>query len=109
MTDLIVSLAIGTLLMIMGVLNIKGNVSMLHKYHTKRVAPEDIKPFGKLVGIGSIIAGDGLVIKGVFSFISQSTCSHALDVVGTVFLIANLVVGIGLILFAIIKYNKGLF
>ena len=109
MTDLIVSLAIGTLLMIMGVLNIKGNVSMLHKYHTKRVAPEDVKPFGKLVGIGSIIAGNGLVIKSAFSFLSQSLCNHTLDTVGTVFLIASLVVGIGLMLFAMIKYNKGIF
>ena len=109
MTDLIFSLAVGTLLIIMGVLNIKGNVSMLHKYHTKRVAPEDIKPFGKLVGIGSIIAGDGLILKGLFSFISQSTCSHTLDAVGTALLIASLVIGIGLILFAMIKYNKGLF
>ena len=109
MTDLIVSLAIGIVLMIMGVFNIKGNVSMLHKYHTKRVAPEDIKPFGKLVGIGSIIAGDGLVMKSLFSFISQSLCNHTLDAVGTALLIASLVIGIGLILFAMIKYNKGIF
>ena len=109
MTDLIFSLAVGTFLIIMGVLNIKGNVSMLHKYHTKRVAPEDIKPFGKLVGIGSIIAGDGLILKSLFSFRSQSTCNHTLDAVGTALLIASLVIGIGLILFAMIKYNKGLF
>ena len=109
MTDLIVSLAIGIVLMIMGVFNIKGNVSMLHKYHTKRVVPEDIKPFGKLVGIGSIIAGIGLVFKGVFSFVAQSNCNHTFDTVGTVLLIASLVVSIGLILFAMIKYNKGIF
>ena len=109
MTDLIVSLAIGIVLMIMGVFNIKGNVSMLHKYHTKRVSPEDVKPFGKLVGIGSIIAGIGLIFKGVFSFVAQSTCSNTFDTVGTVFLIASLVVGLGLILLAMIKYNKGIF
>ena len=109
MIDFIVMLAVGSLLMIMGVMNIKGNISTLHRYHRKRVAPEDVKPFGKLVGIGSIIAGDGIVVKGIFSFVSQSTCNHTLDTVGTVILIASLVVGIGLMLFATIKYNKGIF
>ena len=109
MEDLIVIILIGTLLIIMGIMNIKGNISTLHRYHRKRVAPEDIKPFGRLCGIGSIVAGAGLVFKGVFSFVSQSTCNHTLDTIGTVFLIASLAIGIGLMLFAIIKYNKGIF
>ena len=109
MTDLIILALIGTALMIMGVLNIKGNISTLHRYHRKRVAPEDVKPFGRLCGIGSVIAGDGLVIKGVFSFVSQSICNQTLDLVGTIFLIVSLAIGIGLMLFAMIKYNKGIF
>ena len=109
MTDLIVSLAIGIVLIIFGIINTKGNVNMLHKYHTKRVAPENIKPFGKLVGIGSIISGTGIAINSIFCFVSQSTCNHTIETVGTAILIASLVVGIGMILFAMIKYNKGIF
>ena len=51
-TSLIVTIIVGIALIIIGVLNTKGNVSMLHSYHTKIVKEEDKIPFGRRVGCG---------------------------------------------------------
>ena len=57
MEELIIQIIIGLVLIVIGIFNTKGNISLLHSYHRKRIKEEDIKPFGKKVGIGTIIIG----------------------------------------------------
>ena len=52
---------LGIVFIIIGVLNCKGNASMLHSYHRKRVREEDIIPFGKIVGTGMFFISGGML------------------------------------------------
>ena len=109
MDKLIVTAIIGIVLIIIGILNIKGNISTLHIYHRKRVSQQDVKPFGRLVGTGTIICGIAIATMGVLSYFSQTACNHTLETVGMVLLCSGLAIGIGIMIFAMIKYNKGIF
>ena len=66
MGEFIIQIIIGLIIIIIGLLNMKGNISLLHSYHRKRVKKEDIIPFGKKVGIGSIIIGITMGITVIF-------------------------------------------
>ena len=80
----------------------KGNISLLHSYHRKRVKKEDIIPFGKKVGIGSIIIGITIIMAGVFAILNYPNISNIILIIG-------LVIGFVLIFYAMFKYNKGIF
>ena len=66
MGEFIIQIRIGLIIIIRGILNMKGNISLLHYYHRKRVKKEDIIPFGKKVGIGNIIIGITMGITIIF-------------------------------------------
>ncbi len=100
---------LGIILIILGVMNMHGNISSLHWYHRRRVAEEDKKPFGKLVGLGTLIIGITMILFGVLFFIFEKTQIMPLVIVGAVFLVAGIVAGLGLAFYAMIKYNKGIF
>lgn len=109
MSSMIVTVLIGILLCALGGVNMTGNISSLHSYHRKRVREEDKKPFGRLVGIGSIIIGISLAAFGVFMYAHEKTQNMLYFIVGCVVLGVGLVVGLGINFFAMIKYNKGIF
>ena len=102
MGEFIIQIIIGLALIFIGIFNMKGNISMLHSYHRKRVKKEDIIPFGKKVGIGSIIIGIAIIIAGVFTILNYT---H----IGDVVLIMGLTMGCTIIFYAMFKYNKGIF
>ena len=109
MTEYIFSSFVGVLCIVLGISNIKGNISSLHFYHRHRVKEEDLRPFGKMVGVGTVIIGCGVIINSALSTVSLYTENPVFLTVGTVILIAGLVVGIGISFYAMIKYNKGIF
>ena len=86
-----------------------GNISSLHWYHRQRVTEENRKPFGKLVGLGTLIIGIAMVIFGVMFFIFEKTQIEALVVVGAVELTASIVAGMIVSFYAMKKYNGGIF
>ena len=100
---------LGIVCIVIGVLNLCGNVSMLHGYHRKRVSAEDMPAFSRLVGIGTIIMGVGIGVGGVLSFLSETLSVPTYHSVGVGILIAALLVGLGFSFYAMIKYNKGIF
>lgn len=100
---------LGIILVAFGVLNLKGNISSLHSYHRDRVAKEDVKPFGKLVGIGTIIIATSLIIMGAFSLVTYYTSIKAFIIAGEITLGVGLVIGLIIMFYAIKKYNKGIF
>ena len=75
MGDVIGPVILGIIISILGISNMKGNISSLHWYHRQRVSP-DIEVY---------------------------------TIIGAALLIPAVIVGLGLSLYAIIKYNKGLF
>ena len=107
--DSIVTAILGVALIVIGVLNRKGNVSMLHSYHTKRISEENKLPFGKMVGLGSIIIGVSLILMGALSFIATSLNENTYLIAGYAIMIVGFVVGLGITFYAMFKYNKGIF
>jgi Ca2+/Na+ antiporter len=109
MAELIFTSALGILLCVLGAINMTGNVRSLHRYHWHRVTPENIKPFGKLVGLGTIIIGIAISLFSILMMIFERTQIELLVITGSIFLAVCVVVGLILIFYAMIKYNKGIF
>lgn len=108
MLEFIVAFLVGVGIIIIGAINIKGNISMMHKYHRKRVS-EDRIPFGKQVGLGSIIMGASACVASVISAIEFYTKITVLTWISTGVLVVGFAIGLVLIFRAMIKYNKGVF
>ena len=102
MGEFIIQIIIGLFLIVAGIFNMKGNISLLHSYHRKRIKEEDIKPFGKKVGIGSIIIGLTIIVAGIFTIFNYANISNVILIIG-------FVIGFIIIVYALFKYNKGIF
>lgn len=109
MTGFIVSFFVGVLCIILGVSNMRGNISSLHSYHRHRVSEEDRLPFGKQVGLGTVIMGIGIIIFSVLSAVTLYTENNIFTLIGTAILIIGIIVGLVMSFKAMIKYNKGIF
>ncbi len=105
----IVTLIIGVVCIVLGVSNMRGNISSIHSYHRRRVTEADRLPFGRMVGLGTIIVGVGIIVFSLLSAATDHTGNDGFILVGTVVLIVAIVLGLGLSLYAMIKYNKGIF
>ncbi|MBE6576819.1 MAG: hypothetical protein E7653_01610 [Ruminococcaceae bacterium] len=109
MTAFLITAFLGLLLIVIGIINMTGNISSLHWYHRQRVAKEDIKPLGKRVGIGTILCGAAIIFFGAMSLIYELTSLMPLMWIGSTVMLICIAIGIFITLKAIIKYNKGLF
>ena len=101
--------AVGVVCIVLGILNIRGDVSSLHSYHRNRVSEEDKPKFARLVGIGTIIAGASCAVMGVLSFLAERLQNAVYMTAGSVALCVGLAIGLGISFYAMIKYNKGIF
>ena len=109
MPEFVGTFIVGALCIVLGILNMMGNVSSIHYYHRRRVAQQDLLPFGRGVGLGTVIAGGSVVLYGAFWWLSRGFDGAWLTLAGTTVLIAGLAVGLGISIYTIIKYNKGIF
>lgn len=73
MIGYIISALVGAVCIILGISNMRGNISSLHSYHRQRVSEENVLPFGRLVGLGTIIVGAGIIIFSILSGIADVT------------------------------------
>ncbi|MBR5971001.1 MAG: hypothetical protein IK016_11775 [Lachnospiraceae bacterium] len=92
---------LGVALMVIGMMNIRGNVNTVHSYHRRKVRKEDIPKYGKCVGTGTLIIGIALVL----SFVVLSWNVIPMEYI----FIPALVIGLAFILYGQIRYNHGLF
>lgn len=102
MGELILQIIIGIVIIILGIFNMNGNIKLLHSYHTKRIKKEDILPFGKRVGIGSIIIGLTVIISAVLTYLEYINICNIVLIIG-------FIIGLIIIFHALFKYNKGIF
>ena len=109
MAGYIVAFLIGVLCVILGISNMRGNISSLHSYHTHRVSEEDRVPFGKQVGLGTITIGIGIIVFSVLSTLTLYTENDIFVLVGSALLLGASIVGLVISFRAMIKYNKGIF
>lgn len=108
-SEYIIILFIGITICICGIVNITGNISTLHKYHRHRVTEENRKPFGRLVGSGTLTVGTSIVSYGVLTWIGDSVNNSVLPTIGAVAVIVCSVAGLVITLYGMFKYNKGIF
>lgn len=109
MAAFITTAVLGALVSVLGILNITGNISSVHWYHRQRVTEENRKPFGRLVGSGTLIIGLALILFGALYLAYEKTQLDLYVVIGTSVLIVGAAVGLILSFYAMIKYNKGIF
>lgn len=95
-------LIFGVLIVYLGIMNFKGNISSIHWYNRRKVAKENEKQYGKYMGIGTIIVGSSLILNSILQMIFGLEIFYCIIVIGVV-------VGLGFILYSQIKYNKGIF
>ena len=105
----IVAFLVGVVCIVLGISNMRGNISTLHSYHRHRVSEEDRIPFGKQVGLGIVVIGIGIIIFSVLSTVTLYTENNIFILIGTAVLIVGIVAGLIISFKAMIKYNKGIF
>ena len=109
MSGNIVTFLVGVVCIVLGISNMRGNISTLHSYHRHRVSEEDRIPFGKQVGLGTMVIGVGIIIFSVLSTVTLYTENNIFILIGTAVLIVGIVAGLIISFKAMIKYNKGIF
>ena len=109
MAGSIVTFLVGIVCIILGISNMKGNISSLHSYHRHRVSEEDRLPFGKRVGLGTVIVGVGIIVFSALSAVTVYTENDTFILVGTALMISGIILGLFISFRAMIKYNKGIF
>ena len=105
----IVTFLVGVVCIVLGISNMRGNISSLHSYHRHRVSEEDRIPFGKQVGLGTIIIGVAIMVFSVLSSVTLYTENDIFILIGTAILIIGIILGLVISFRAMIKYNKGVF
>ena len=109
MEKIITLLILGAAICVMGVLNMCGNISTLKRHHRHRVSEADRKPFGMLVGLGTLLIGIGMLLLAAFTFLTERTGNGLYATIGGGLLIVTFVLGLVLSFYAMIKYNHGIF
>ena len=109
MITMIPCLLVGCLCIAFGVINTSGNLSTLHSYHYHRVSRTDRVPFGRLIGLGTIVCGVSVIAFGICMMVFEKIQSNIAVWIGTALLIFGLIVGMGISFYAMKKYNKGIF
>ena len=94
-------LIVGIFISVIGIINIRVDISPVHWYNRRKVRQEDVPKYGKAVGTGSLIIGIAIIIAYVVSFWSETAI--------TFIILPAFVVGLGFILYGQIKYNRGIF
>ena len=104
----LVCLAVGIACIVIGISNMRGNISTLHSYHRNHVSEENRLPFGRSVGLGTIIIGISVSIYGILMGVAIKTGNEILTLIGGGVMLIGLAVGLGITLYAIKKYNGGI-
>ena len=69
----IIELAVGLVCIVLGLLIWKKQkITLLHGYHYKYVKKSDYPAYCRLIGIGLILIGAGIVVTGVFNLFESS-------------------------------------
>ena len=89
-------LLIGGVLIVLGITNIKGNISSIHWYNRRKVSERDIPKSGTL------IMGVSMMLSALLEVILKTTIFDYIVLTGYV-------VGLAIILYGQCKYNKGIF
>ena len=109
MAGFMVTFLVGIICVILGKEMRKGNLFSLHAYHTHRVSQEDRIPFGKAVGLGTILIGAAMMAFSLLGAAAVFAQGDAFWWAGAALLITGLAAGLILIFRSLFRYNNGIF
>lgn len=109
MGKFITVLIFGLFVCTVGAVNMTGNISTIHRYHRHRVLEHNKLPFGKQVGLGTIICGAGCIFASFMLLLDHLLSVPALVFVGWAVIALCAIIGIIVIYRAVKKYNGGIF
>lgn len=95
-------IALGTILVVLGIFNIRGNIASIHWYNRSKVTKENQLPYCRLVGAGTAGIGAALILSALLQALGREAAGEAVILIG-------IVAGLGVILYAQFKYNRGIF
>ena len=95
-------LGIGTIISVLGIFNLRGNIGSIHWYNRRKVSKEDQLPYCHCVGLGTLLIGAAMIIAGVLQALVSVEA-------GAVVILIGIIIGLVLILYAQFKYNRGIF
>ena len=99
--DNLMLLIFGLFISVVGIENMMGNIGTIHRYNRRKVKEEDIPKYGKAIGAGTLIMGVSFVTAFIAAFWNEEIVAYIL--------LPAVVVGLALMLYAQLKYNKGIF
>lgn len=102
----VTAIFLSLILIFLGIMNIKGNISSIHRYNRMRITEETCKKYGRLMGIGTVVIGLGILFEGVTNLLFKDGRYYFFKIS---ILVSAVIVGISIMLYAQIKYNKGIF
>ena len=94
-------LFLGIIISIMGVINLRGNLSTIHWYNRWKVSEADAPKYGKAMGLGTLIIGVSIALTAALQMLLDSEIVYGITIAGTI-------IGAAVILYAQLKYNKGI-
>lgn len=95
-------LGFGVISLVLGIFNMRGNIASIHWYNRRKVTKENQKPYCFFVGLGTLIIGVGMIVAGIIQVLIDAE-------VGAYFILGAILAGLSLVLYAQIKYNRGIF
>ena len=102
MAEFIFMIVLGAILLLLGIFNFQGNIASIHWYNRRKVSKENQKPYCRWMGIGTGIIGISLIVAGIL----RLTCEREEY---SYIIMAGAAIGLGSMLYAQFKYNRGLF
>ena len=99
--DNVLLLILGIFLLVLGIVNIRGNISTIHSYNRRKVKEEDVPKYGKAVGTGTVIIGASLILAYLVTFWNEAAIDYIV--------LPAMAIGLAFILYGQIKYNHGIF
>lgn len=93
---------LGALITALGVFNLRGNIASIRWYNRRKVKEEDQKPYCRLMGLGTIFCGVGLMLFGALQSVFQAPWMEYL-------LLCCVLAGVALMCYSQFRYNRGLF
>ena len=103
------TMALGIVMIVLGIVNRRGNINSLHSYHRHRVAEKDRLPLGRIVGLGPILIGASCISFGALMLAYELSGVACLEWIALSLLFVGLAVGGVITCRGILKYNGGLF
>lgn len=95
-------LGIGIILTILGIFNMRGNIATIHWYNRRKVTKENQLPYCRCMGLGTLIIGVSMIVAGFLQPLIGDE--------GSAWIMAGgILIGLALMLYAQIKYNRGIF